>query len=129
MPVELSMLAASVGLLFALTLIQRARDFLFPSVSLVAANQQPVQVIQGWHLRLDKAIAKLIEAIVIFAPLVLVAHALGVTSAQSAFGAQLFFVARLLHVVFSVAGALWPRVGACFASLMGMLIIAAGFFH
>jgi len=129
MSVELSMLLSTAGLLLGLTLTQRARDFLFPPLIVTVMDHPDLQHSQLWYARLDHAISTLIEAIAIFAPLVLVVHSLGFTNSQTEFGAQLFFAARVCHVIFSLSGALFPRIGASFAGVMGMLIIASGIIH
>lgn len=129
MSTELSMLAATACLLLVLTLIQGTRNVLFLGLSVAAGNQHGLATWQGWHDRLNRAIRNLIEAIAIFAPLVIATHLLDLTNDKTAFGAQLFFASRIAHAVLYVAGVPYARTGAWFAGVVGILIIAVGFFH
>lgn len=128
MHIELSMLAATAGLLLVLTLIQGTRNVVFLGLSVAAGNQHDLAPWEGWHDRLNRAIRNLIEAIAIFAPLVLAVHLLGLSTDQSAFGAQLFFTARVGHTLFYVGGVPYARTAAWFAGVIGILMVASGLF-
>ena len=67
----------------------------------------------------------MVENMVLFVPLVLVAQAAGVSDAQTAMGAQLFFYARVVHAGIYLVGIPWLRTLAWAAALVGMLMIAA----
>ena len=62
-----------------------------------------------WALRLMKAHANAVENLVIFAPLVLLAHALGVTGTVIATAAIVYFWARLVHAVAYTFAVPWVR--------------------
>ncbi len=57
--------------------------------------------------------------------LVLVAAVAGVSTEETAFGAQLFFWARVAHAGIYIAGIPWVRALAFIAGLSGMFDIAA----
>jgi uncharacterized MAPEG superfamily protein len=57
-----------------------------------------------WADRLMWAHANAVENLVVFAPLVLIAHVLGVNSAATATAAAVYFFARLAHAVIYTAG-------------------------
>jgi len=129
MPIEILMLAASVGLLLVLTLVQGARNILLLGQPVCAGNQRNTTPWDYWNERLGQAIRQLIEAIAIFAPLVLIIHGMELHNDQSAFGAQLFFVARLAHVVFYMADVGYARVGSWFVGVVGILMTASILFY
>ena len=65
------------------------------------------------------------ENLVLFAVLVLVAHAAGVSNDMTILGAQIFFYTRIVHAVVYLAG--WPHVRPLIwlAGVIGMGMIAA----
>ncbi|MBX3703843.1 MAG: MAPEG family protein [Steroidobacteraceae bacterium] len=78
------------------------------------ANPKPQS---AWAQRLQQAHGNAVENLVVFAALVLAAHAAGVSSETTAFAAKMYFWARLVHAVaYTLA---WPWVRT--------LAFAAGF--
>ena len=71
-----------------------------------------------WAARMMKAHTNAVENLVIFAALVLAAHALGVTSGAIATAAIVYFWARLVHVLAYTFAIPWVRT----------LAFAVGFF-
>ena len=72
----------------------------------------------GWAARLMKAHANAIENLVVFASLVLVAHATGVSNGATATACIVFFWARAVHALAFTFGVPWVRT----------LAFAVGFF-
>jgi uncharacterized MAPEG superfamily protein len=71
----------------------------------------------AWATRLQKAHGNAVENLVVFAALVLAAHAAGVSNETTVFAAKMYFWARLVHAVaYTLA---WPWVRT--------LAFAAGF--
>jgi uncharacterized MAPEG superfamily protein len=69
------------------------------------ANPSPTDKAQSpWAQRLMAAHINAVENLVIFAPLVLTARALGITTAVTAFACALYFWSRLVHVVVYTLG-------------------------
>ena len=62
-----------------------------------------------WAQRLQKAHSNAVENLVVFAPLVLVAHAMGVTSSSIGTAALVYFWARVAHVVTYTFAVPWGR--------------------
>lgn len=58
----------------------------------------------GWAIRAQAAHQNATENLVIFAPLLLVAHSLGLSGTTTLLMAQLFFFARLAHFIVYTAG-------------------------
>ncbi len=63
----------------------------------------------AWAQRLMKAHANAVENLVVFATLVLVAHAAGVTSAAIGTAAVVYFWARVVHAVGYTLAVPWVR--------------------
>jgi uncharacterized MAPEG superfamily protein len=69
------------------------------------ANPSPNEKAQsGWAERMMAAHTNAVENLAIFAPLVLVTQALGITTAVTAFACALYFWSRLAHVVVYTLG-------------------------
>ncbi|WP_428249079.1 MAPEG family protein [Ferrovibrio sp.] len=89
----------------------------------VAGNREDFPAGQGWIGRAHRAHLNLVENLVPFAALVLIAQAAGKSDAMTIAGAQLFFFARLVHAVVYTAGIPWARTLAYFGGVIGMLVI------
>ena len=70
----------------------------------------------------------MLENLVLFAILVLVAHAAGRANEMTALGAMLFFYGRLAHAIVYIAGVPWVRTAAWTVSVVGLLLIAVPLF-
>lgn len=69
------------------------------------ANPSPSDTPQSaWAQRMMAAHTNAVENLVIFAPLVLTAHALGISNGVTVGACAVFFWARLVHVVVYTAG-------------------------
>ncbi|KAA3628694.1 MAG: MAPEG family protein [Proteobacteria bacterium] len=76
-----------------------------------------------WAQRMIKAHANAVENLVVFAPLVLLADALGVT-AGIATAAMLYFWARVVHAAAYTLGIPWIRTLAFAAGFVAQTIVA-----
>jgi uncharacterized MAPEG superfamily protein len=81
-----------------------------------------------WAVRARRAHANHIESLAPFGVLVLVAEMIGASPGLTAFGAGLFFWARLVHYVVYAAGVPWARTLAFTAAWVGMLLVFIGLF-
>ena len=90
----------------------------------LAGNRERLGEIGGWAGRAKRAHLNMIENLVLFAALVLIAAAAGKASALTALGALVFFWARLAYAVIYVIGIPWLRTLAWFVSVIGMAMIA-----
>ena len=77
-----------------------------------------------WARRMKAAHANAVENLVVFATLVLVANAAGVSNGATAFAAALYFWARLVHVVAHTLAVPWVRTLAFFGGFAAQAIIA-----
>jgi uncharacterized MAPEG superfamily protein len=76
------------------------------------------------RLRLQRLSANMQENLVLFAAVVVVASAAGVSNESTALGATIFFWSRVAHAIIYAAG--WPMIRPLFyfASLYGIFLIA-----
>jgi len=89
----------------------------------LAGNREGLAPCTGWAGRAQRAHHNMLENLVLFAALVLIAVLAGRTNAITLAGAQLFFWARLAYAAVYVAGIPWLRTLVWFASVVGMLLI------
>jgi uncharacterized MAPEG superfamily protein len=78
----------------------------------------------AWATRLQKAHGNAVENLVVFAALVLAAHAAGVSGEDTAFAAQMYFWARLVHAVAYTLAWPWVRTLAFAAGFASQAIFA-----
>ena len=76
-----------------------------------------------WAQRTQRAHMNLVENLAPFAALILLAQLSGQASAATAFGAALFYWARLGHTIVHIAGVPWARTIAFTVAWIGNLII------
>jgi uncharacterized MAPEG superfamily protein len=87
-------------------------------------NREGFPELTGWAGRARRAHLNILENLVPFAALVLIAAVAGKANAMTALGATIFFWARLAYVPVYVAGILWLRTVVWFVSVIGMVLIA-----
>jgi len=91
----------------------------------LAGNREGMPEITGWGGRAARAHRNMLESLVLFAELVLVAVAAGKTNDMTLLGAQIFFWARLAYAVIFIAGIIWLRTVVWFVSIAGLIVIFA----
>lgn len=110
-----------------LTLVQLVVGVLLtvPVVGLptLAGNREPAPDVGGMAGRAKRAHANMLESLVLFASLVLVAHAAGVSNANTVLGAQLFFWGRVAYAAIYVVGLPWVRTLAWVVSVGGLILL------
>jgi uncharacterized MAPEG superfamily protein len=77
-----------------------------------------------WAQRLMKAHANAVENLIVFATLVLAAHALGITSSAVATACIVYFWARVVHVLSYTFAVAWVRTLAFTVGFVAQAIIA-----
>jgi uncharacterized MAPEG superfamily protein len=75
--------------------------------------------------RAERAARNMLENMVLFIALLVVAHAAGVTDSRVATGAQLFFWARLVYFPVYLAGVRYVRSAVWLVGLIGLCLILA----
>ncbi|MFO1085394.1 MAG: MAPEG family protein [Reyranellaceae bacterium] len=90
----------------------------------LAGNRESLPEITGWAGRARRAHLNMVENLVLFAALILIAAAAGKANATTAMGAMIFFWARLAYAIIYLIGIPWLRTVAWFVSVIGMAMIA-----
>ncbi len=91
----------------------------------LVGNREGMPEITGWGGRAARAHRNMLENLVLFASLVLVAVVAGKTNDMTLLGAQIFFWARLAYAVIFVSGIIWVRTAAWLVSMAGLIVIFA----
>ena len=120
---ELAYLVWSAALTFLLVLIAVNGATLQVGLPVLAENREGLPEFTGWAGRAQRAHRNMLENLLLFAILVLVAHAAGIRNSMTLLGAQLFFWGRVAHAVIYIAGIPWARTGAWAVSVVGLLLI------
>ena len=111
----------------ALTVIQAVLSVLgamsVVGLTTLAGNRESLPAIEGWAGRAARAHRNMLESLVLFAILVLVAQIAGRANATTALGAMIFFWARAAYAVVYIAGIPWLRTGVWAISLVGLIMI------
>ena len=94
----------------------------------LAGNREDLPPLTGWAGRARRAHFNMLENLLVFAIVVLVAHVAGKANAMTALGAALFFWARLAYAAIYVAGVPWLRTAAWAVALAGILLVFSQLF-
>ena len=94
---ELKYLVWSAVLTFVLVLIAASGAQLQVGLEKLAGNREDLPEMTGWAGRAQRAHRNMLENLILFAILVLVAQAAGVRNGMTLLGAQLFFWGRVAH--------------------------------
>jgi len=120
---ELALLIWAVLLTFVQMLIAVSGATLQVGLPALAGNREGLAPCTGWAGRAARAHHNMLESLVLFAALVLIAVVAGKTNSTTLLGAQLFFWARLVYAVVYLAGIPWLRTAVWFVSVIGLALI------
>jgi uncharacterized MAPEG superfamily protein len=120
---ELVWLLWAVALTFAQMLVAVLGATAQVGLPALAANREGLAPCTGWAGRAARAHHNMLENLVLFAALVLIAVITNKTNPATLLGAQLFFWGRLAHALIYVAGIPWLRTLAWLVSVAGMILI------
>lgn len=122
---ELNLLIWAVVLTVVQMLIAVQGAFNQVGLMKLVGNREGLPEITGWGGRAARAHQNMIENLVLFAALVLVAVAAGKTNDMTLLGAQIFFWARLAYALVYIAGIIWVRTAVWSVSIAGLVVIFA----
>ncbi len=91
----------------------------------LAGNRENLPAVTGIADRAARAHRNMLESLVLFVALALVAHLANRANATALLGAQIFLGARVAHAILYIAGVPWLRTVAFGVSLAGLGMIAA----
>jgi len=120
---EMTLLLWTVLLAFVQMLVAVTGAVMQVGLPLLAGNREGLASCTGWAGRAARAHHNMLESLVLFAALVLIAAVGGKTNAMTLLGAQLFFWARLAYAVVYLAGIPWARTAVWFVSVIGLALI------
>jgi uncharacterized MAPEG superfamily protein len=129
MSVELTMLAYSVGLLILLVLVQATVGVRSQGLMPLSNNRDDLGPATGFHARMLRVVDNHREGLIMFAPLVLAAAVMQLSTPMTVLGAQLFFYSRLVHAVLYILGVPMVRPLAWFVGLVGTIMILLALLH
>ncbi len=125
MTAELMYLVWSVALTFIIMLIAMLGATAEVGLPKLAGNREDMPRIGGWAGRATRAHLNMLESLVLFAILVLVAQAANIHNGSTLLGVQLFFWGRVAHAVIYIAGLPWLRTAAWAVSVAGLIMLFA----
>ncbi len=125
---DLKYLLFSVVLTFVQVLISAMAANQVVGLTTLAGNRDGLPEMTGLAGRARRAHFNMVENLVLFAALVLIAAVAGKANATTALGAAIFFWGRLAHAIIYLVGIPWLRTLAWFVSVIGMIMIAVQLF-
>ena len=120
---ELALLVWAVLLTFVQMLLAVTGAIFQVGLPALAANREGLAPCTGWAGRAWRAHHNMLENLVLFAALVLVAVATGRTNGTTLLGAQIFFWARLAYALVYLGGIPWLRTAVWTVSIVGLALI------
>ena len=128
MSIDLQMLVWSTALALVQVVVAVIAAQGQVGLSMLVGNREDMPALTGWAMRAQRAHLNLLESLVLFAIVVLVAHAAGRANAMTALGAQLFFWGRLGFAIIYLAGIPWLRTAAWGVSVAGIVLVMSQVF-
>ncbi len=129
MPVELTMLAYSVALLFVIVLIQANAGVSAQGLMPMANNRDNLPPPTAFQARMKRVVDNHREGLILFAPLALIAAQQGISTSTSMLGAQLFFYSRVAHAILYILGVPLVRPLAWAVGIAGTVMVFLAIFH
>jgi uncharacterized MAPEG superfamily protein len=120
---ELIWLLWALALTFVQMLLAVTGATLQVGLPMLAGNRDAVPAFGGWVGRAQRAHHNMLESLVLFAALVLIAVVTNKTNSATLLGAQLFFWARLVYAFVYIAGIPWLRTAVWTVSVIGLIVI------
>jgi uncharacterized MAPEG superfamily protein len=123
MPAELTLLVWAVVLTFVQMLVAVSGAALQVGLPTLVGNREGLAPCTGWAGRAQRAHHNMLENLVLFAALVLVAVAAQKTNGTTLAGAQVFFWGRVAYAVIYLIGIPWLRTAVWTVSVIGLIMI------
>lgn len=122
---ELTLLVWAVVLTFVQMLVAVSGAALQVGVPALVGNREGLATCSGWVGRSQRAHRNMLENLVLFAALVLVAVLAQKTNSTTLIGAQIFFWARVAYALIYLIGIPWLRTAVWTVSVIGLAMIAS----
>jgi uncharacterized MAPEG superfamily protein len=128
MSIELRLLAYSVALMLVLLMVQATAGVKAQGNKVMAGNRDNLAPPTAWEGRTRRALYNHIEAMAMFAPLVLIAAVSNISNDMTVLAARLFFYARVAHAIIYWAGIPTVRSAAWLVGLAGTVLMFLAIF-
>jgi uncharacterized MAPEG superfamily protein len=125
MTTELTMLTCAVGLAILQLLVAIVGAVTQVPLAVLVGNRDTPVECKGWVGRAQRAHRNMLESLLPFAAIVLVAHAAGISNDYTVLGTQLFLYGRIAYAAVYIAGIPWLRTLVWVTALGGMLLVLA----
>ena len=122
---ELMWLLWALALTFVQMLVAVSGATLQVGLPALAGNREGLAPCTGWAGRAQRAHRNMLESLVLFAALVLIAVVANKTNSTTLLGAQIFVWARLVYALVYMAGIPWLRTLVWLASVVGLILISS----
>lgn len=123
MPLELSYLVSAIALYFVMIVVQAFLSNIENKPAVMAGGRDGVTDKGVMLGRARRANANMVESLLMFVPLVLVAHVTGNLNGMTELGAGLFLAARIVYAPLYWFGIPWLRTLAWAGGLAGIVMI------
>ena len=120
---ELTLLVWAAALTVVQVLVAVTGAFTQVGLMKLVGNREDMPKLIGWAGRAERAHLNILQSLVLFAILVLVAVVTNKTNAMTLLGAQLFFWGRVAHAAVYLGGFPWVRTASWLVSVVGLLLI------
>ena len=120
---ELMWLLWALALTFVQMLVAVSGATLQVGLPALAGNREGLAPCTGWAGRAQRAHHNMLESLVLFAALVLIAVITNKTNSATLLGAQIFVWARLVYALVYMAGIPWLRTLVWLVSVVGLILI------
>ena len=127
MTIELLMLLFTGGLYLLCATVSITYLLLKPNIFAISLVESYEAGGCSWVKSLEDATKDLRVALLIFLAFTILLLLSGISNDKTALGAQIFFGARLIHMLSYLCNAHTLKLGASFTSHMGLLILLTGF--
>jgi uncharacterized MAPEG superfamily protein len=120
---ELILLVWATALAVVQVLVAVAGAYTQVGLMKLVGNREDMPRLIGWAGRAERAHLNILQNLVLFAVLVIVAVIANRTNAMTLLGAQLFFWGRIAYALIYLAGIQWLRTLSWFVSVVGLVLI------
>jgi len=120
---ELTLLVWATALAVVQVLVAVTGAFTQVGLIKLVGNRDDMPKFIGWVGRAERAHLNVLQSLVLFAVLVLVAVVANRTNGVTLLGAQLFFWGRVAYAAIYLAGLPWLRTLSWFVSVIGLVLI------
>ena len=120
---ELMLLVWAAALALVQAVIAAQGAFMQVGLFTLAGNREGLPEIRGWGGRAARAHRNMLENLVLFAIVVIVAVLAGKTNGTTLLGAQIFLYARIAYALVYLFGVPWVRTAVWGVSVAGLAMI------